>query len=295
MSRTPSTNGVKPAGQSRPSRIDAGKAPIVVKLGGRAIDDPAQSPWLWEALVALHRSRTGGIVLIHGGAHAVDRQLALVGLQSERRDGIRLTPPEHIDQIVSILAGTVNTALVGWLQRCGAPAVGLSLGDGLLARTAKTDRFDFDPGRVGDIKGGDPKLITTLLAAGFLPVLCSIGLDSNGEPLNVNADEAAAAIASIIGASELILLTDVPGVLDAQGRLQEELTAAQIEAGIACGEIHGGMIPKVRGALLAAQTAGVPTTIASWNGPDDLLRLARGERVGTRIQPGEARCVASDA
>jgi acetylglutamate kinase len=259
-------------------------APLVIKLGGKAIDEPDRSPALWAALCELHRARPGGIVLVHGGAHAVDRQLQRVGLNSERRDGIRITPPDHLEQIVGVLAGVVNKALVGCIQRQGVPAVGLCLGDGLAVRCETSRRFPFDPGCVGEVIGGDGRLLRTLLDAGFMPVVCSIGLDDRGGALNINADEAAAGIARIIKAAELILLTDVRGVLDRTGALYEQLTEPQIEASIASGEIHGGMIPKVRGAIEAAHVANVPVTIASWNG-DDLHRLARGQRAGTRIWP----------
>jgi acetylglutamate kinase len=270
-------------GQSENGNPPAG--PLVVKLGGKALDDPGQSPWLWEALCVLHRSHRGGVVLVHGGGAAVDRQLERLGLVSERREGIRVTPQEHLNQIVGVLAGTLNKSLVGWIRRSGVAAVGLCLGDGDAVRTSKTTRFAFDPGRVGEVIGGEGRLLRTLLGAGFLPVLCSIGLDDAGEALNVNADEAAAGVAAVAGAAGLLLLTDVPGVLDASRRLLPELTAAEADALIAAGTIHGGMIPKVRGAVQAAQAAGVPATIASWNGPDDLLRLAKGERVGTTFRP----------
>jgi acetylglutamate kinase len=259
--------------------------PLVVKLGGKALDDPAQSPWLWDALCTLHRSHAGGVVLVHGGGGAVDRKLARLGLQTERREGIRITPADHLDEIVAVLAGSLNKSLVGWVQRSGVAAVGLCLGDGRSARTVKTSRYEFDPGHVGEIAGGDPRLLVTLLDGGFMPVLCSIGLDDHGRPLNINADEAAAGIAALLHAAGLILLTDVPGVLDGSGRLMDELGESQIETLIAAGTIHGGMIPKVRGAAQAARVAGVAATIASWNGPEDLLRLARRERAGTRIVP----------
>lgn len=259
--------------------------PLVVKLGGAALDDPAQTPRLWEALATLHRAHPGGVVLVHGGAKAVDRHLDRLGLATDRRDGIRLTPESQIDEVVAVLAGSLNKSLVGWVQRSGIAAVGLCLGDGRLARTVKADHYPFDAGRVGRIVGGDARLAATLLAAGFMPVLCSIGLDDDGRPLNVNADDAASGIASILGASGLILLTDARGVLDASGQLIPELAGPEIEARIASGEIHGGMIPKVRGALAAATSAGVPATIASWSSPDDLLRIALSEPAGTRILP----------
>lgn len=267
------------------SSLLTGAGPLVVKLGGLAVDDPAQSPWLWNALRTLHDAHPAGLVLVHGGAVAVDRMLGRLGMSSERRDGIRLTPEEQIDDITAVLAGSVNKALVGWLRRCGAPAVGLCLGDGGLCRVVKTTRCSFDPGRVGEIVGGDGRLVEALLAQDFLPVFSSIGLDDAGRPLNVNADEAAAGIARIVDASALLLLTDVPGVRGADGRVIEALDDVSIDRAIAEGVITGGMIPKVRGALEAARSARVPVVIAAWNRPEDLLRLARGESAGTRIAP----------
>jgi len=94
----------------------AGRGPMVVKLGGAAVDDPEKAPWLWSALSTLHDAHPGGLVLVHGGAVAVDRQLGALGLASERRDGIRLTPDSHIGPITGVLAGSVNKALVGWVN-----------------------------------------------------------------------------------------------------------------------------------------------------------------------------------
>lgn len=270
----------------------AAAGPLVVKLGGAAVDDPAKTPTLWKTLCAMHEAHPAGLILVHGGAAMVDRQLSRLGHATERREGIRLTPPEQIDDIVSVLAGTVNIALVGWLRRVGAPAVGLCLGDGGLCRVRKTTRFAFDPGAVGEIVGGDARVIDALLAADFLPVLCSIGLDDDGEPLNINADEAAAGVAALVGASGLLLLTDVPGVRGADGTVIESLDAAEIDRLVDQGVITGGMIPKVRGALDAARSAGVPATIASWNNDEDLLRLGRGERAGTRVSVGDGPATA---
>ncbi|MCI0365983.1 MAG: hypothetical protein L0219_19160, partial [Phycisphaerales bacterium] len=112
--------------------------PLLVKLGGAAIDRADDHPALFEALCDLHKSLGAegqGIVLIHGGGAAVDRRLERLGLVSQRRDGIRLTPPEHIDEVVAALAGSTNKQVVGLIQRGGVPAVGLCLGDGFLARS----------------------------------------------------------------------------------------------------------------------------------------------------------------
>jgi len=259
--------------------------PLVVKLGGLAVDEPQRAPWLWSLLRDLHDSHPGGLVLVHGGAVAVDRQLARLGQETRRVDGIRVTPAEQIHDIVGVLAGSLNTALVGWLRRTGAPAVGLTLSDGGLCRLARTARYDFDPGHVGEVIGGDPRIVDSLLGADFLPVLCSVGVDAAGDALNVNADEAAAGVAGIVGASGVLLLTDVAGVRGPEGQLLTELDGPAIERLIAAGTISGGMIPKVRGALEAATAAGVPVTIAAWNDESSLRRLIAGESAGTRILP----------
>jgi len=261
--------------------------PIVVKVGGRLLDEPAACAATFAAVAALHRDHPGGAILVHGGGVAVDRHLAKLGLESERREGIRITPPEIVEPIAAVLAGLVNKRLVGLLLAHGggiAP-VGIALGDGGTCRTRATRRYPFDAGRVGEIEGGDPTLLRSLLAEGFLPVVSSIGIDDDGGLLNVNADDAAAALCPIVGASGLVLLTDMPGVLGRDGVAIPELDAAACEALVADGTISGGMIPKVRAALETADAAGVPVTIASWTDPDALHRIAAGRPAGTRIRP----------
>jgi acetylglutamate kinase len=273
-----------------PARAETAAAPrsaraLLVKLGGAAIDEAERHTALFSALADLHRDLAGGIVIVHGGGATVDRRLQRLGLSSEKREGIRITPPEHLDEVIAALAGVVNTRLVGALQKSGVRAAGLSLGDGGLARCTRATGYSFDPGCVGEITGADPRLIDLLVGSGYLPVICSVGLDEHGRPLNINADDAAAALASKLSAAGLLLLTDVPGVVDGDGALLPELDRASIESLIASGQINGGMIPKVRGALHAAEAAAAPVIIASWTDPAAIRRLARGEAVGTRILP----------
>jgi acetylglutamate kinase len=263
------------------------EGPLIIKIGGAGVDDPHRSPDLWRAVAQAHRLLRGRLILVHGGGRAVDAQLERLGMASERREGIRVTPPEQLAQIVAVLAGTVNKALVGAIQaHADVPAVGLCLGDGRALATAKATHYSFDPGRVGEVRpGGDPRLLRTLMDAGFLPVLCSIGLDSRGEFLNVNADDAAAGIAQALGARGLVLLTDVEGIRGPAGTPLDQTDEAEIESLIASGVISGGMIPKARAASRAAAAAGSPATIASWSRPEDLVRIAKGERAGTRVLP----------
>lgn len=260
-------------------------APLVIKLGGAALDNPAASDELWSAVAECCRTLDGLVILVHGGGVLVDRHLERLGMTSERLDGIRITPSEHVDEIAAVLAGRVNKAIVGAIQARGVPAVGLCLGDGRTATVVKADHYPFDPGRVGRITGGDPALLNAILAARCLPVLSSIALAADGSFLNVNADDAAAAIAALVRAQRLVLLTDVPGILDSDERPLPTVTASEVEALIARGVIRGGMIPKARAALRAAEESRLPAVIASFRAPADLVRLARGERVGTTIVP----------
>lgn len=263
----------------------AGAGPLVVKVGGAALDAPSEAAMVASAIASLHQCWTSGVVVVHGGGTEVDRHLARLGLSSEKRDGIRITPSHHIEEVVAVLAGKMNKRLVGQLQAQGVPAVGLCLGDGFLVRTVKAAHYLFDPGHVGSAVGGDPLLVQTLLPAGFLPVVCSIGLDHRGQALNVNADDAATDLAKLLGASTLVLLTDVEGVLDADGGLLKTLTPEDADARIERGEIHGGMVAKVRSAIRAASETHIPVTIASWRNPETLLEFSRSGWPGTRVMP----------
>ncbi len=260
--------------------------PLIVKIGGAGVDDPAAAGPLWAALKRAHALLHGQLVLVHGGGRAVDAHLDRLGFTTERRDGIRITPKDQIGHIVAVLAGHVNKALVGAIQLHGLKAVGLCLGDGRSIRTVKADQYSFDAGCVGRVAGGDPTLLRTLMDRGVLPVLCSIGLDEAGDFLNVNADDAAAGVASVLGARGLVLLTDVPGILDEAGKRIDRVSPAEVTRLIERGVIKGGMIPKATAAGRAAVAAGAPATIASWNQPEDLVRLARGETAGTQVSVG---------
>lgn len=286
--------------------------PLVIKLGGRALDDTAKTDRLWDAIALLAqpapeatagRTDATGLVLVHGGGSEVDTHLARLGMTTTRSAGLRVTPDDQIGEVVSVLRGRVNTRLVGHLQSRGVPAVGLGLADGGACVCRKHQPGGAELGRVGVVawRPGAPSQRSTgglwrdLLAAGRVPVLCSIGLDAAGKPLNVNADDAAAAVAGILSARTLVLLTDVPGVLDGDGCPLVETDKAGIEAMITAGTISGGMIPKARAAVAAAESSGVPTVIASWKQPESLTAVAGDTPVGTRVLPPRRRPVGTSA
>lgn len=269
--------------------------PMVVKLGGAALNAPSEQTALWEALRTLHAEHAGGLILVHGGGNAVDLHLSRLGFATERIEGLRVTPPEQIGEVVAVLAGSVNKTLVGAINNGGeAKAVGMCLGDGGLTVSQKLNHRAGDLGRVGEIVGGDATVAQSLLKAGFMPVIASIGIDAEGDPLNINADDAATGLASIVGASQLVLLTDVDGIRSEDGQTIGQIDSTGIEILISTGVIEGGMIPKARGAAIAANASGVPTVIASWKHPQTLTKLATGSFVGTRVVPSgkqEARAL----
>lgn len=258
-------------------------APIVIKLGGLAVESPERAASVLGPIA--EAARATPMILVHGGGKAVDEHLARLGIVSERREGLRVTSEREIQEIVGVLAGSVNKGIVGALHGLGAQAVGLCVGDGAIARARRIMPSGVDLGRVGEIAGGDARLLRVLLSEGFLPVLAPIGFDGEGQPLNINADDAAAGIAAIAGARMLVLLTDVSGVMDASKLVLESIDSARAETLIAEGVISGGMIPKVRAAQAAADRARAPAIISSWSDPEALAALLRGERRGTRFEP----------
>lgn len=264
-----------------------GIGPVVVKIGGVALEDQRGNADIWTAIANRHRNSPEGVILVHGGGRSVDRHLERLGMTTERRDGIRITPPEQAAEIAAVLAGKVNKSLVGVINAHGGNAVGLCLSDGHSLRTAKATRYPFDAGRVGEVTGGNGMLFRVLLREGYMPVVSSIGLDAQGEFLNINADDAAAALAAAVAASSLVLLTDVPGVLDGRGNLVREATRGRLEAMIASGEIRGGMMVKVRAACDTAEATGSPVTILNGNDPASVGAWARGEPIGTTIRAHE--------
>lgn len=211
----------------------------LIKISGKPIADPQDARGLWCDLASF----AGRVAVVHGGGVQVDELFSRLGVPVTRRDGIRLTPEPDMPTVAGVLAGTVNQTLVGLLCAAGARAVGLSLASSGVVEA------EVDPavgGRVGRVIGGDGSTVRALLGAGLLPVIASIGADSAGGLLNINADNAAVGVASAIGAERLVYLTDTDGVMDAGGKTIAQLDASEVEDLIAKGVISGGMAAKVR-------------------------------------------------
>lgn len=258
---------------------------VVVKYGGSVMSEEQGEGTLIEDLVLL---KGAGIdpALVHGGGAEITRMLERLGKQSRFVDGLRVTDEDTMEVVEMVLSGRANKTIVSQITTAGGQAVGISGKDGrtFLARKLSGPR---DLGQVGEIEAVDTTLIQLLSGSGFIPVVASIGIGSDGASYNLNADHAAGALAAAMGANKFILLTDVPGVLRGEERspisiLKTEEARRLIDDGV----VNKGMIPKVE-ACLAAVAAGVPTAhIISGAQPHALLvELFTEEGVGTMIVP----------
>ena len=211
----------------------------VVKIGGNELDRPD-----WVAQCAQALKAIEPLVVVHGGGQAITNLSRKLGLPVEKRDGVRITTPEVAAVVEMVLSGPINRQVVTALRAAGLDAVGLSGVDGglLTARLAPGDL-----GHVGEITGVRASLLESLLLAGLTPVVAPVAPDGVGVPFNVNADQAAAAVAAALGAQELLLVSDVPGV-QVGGVTQPELAVTEIEGLIASGVAKDGMAAKLRAA-----------------------------------------------
>ena len=249
---------------------------IVVKLGGSTLG--AHDTSLSDCAALHHEGRR--VVIVHGGGATVSDWLRRLDVPAEWVDGLRKTTAESRDVVVAVLAGLVNTTLVQQLNRLGARAVGLSGADAGMLCSPPSPR---GLGLVGETPQADPALLHSLLAAGLLPVVAPIGLTPDAtQLLNINADAAAGAIAVALPAEHIIFLSDVEGILDANGALATELDAAQAAAWRESGVITGGMLPKVEACARAAQ-AGASARIVDGRQPGAIPAALSGSG-GTHVR-----------
>lgn len=251
--------------------------PLIVKLGGRLLQEPAAISSLLSVCLQIKQQRP--LVLVHGGGAQVESWLQVFGFVTEKIDGQRVSPKEQMPVIAGALAGAVNAELVALADSAGLKPVGLTLGDGGSCRFEAISQL----GAVAKALPGQPELLQGLLVQGFTPVLSSIG-HSAGSLLNVNADLAAAALCQLLQ-GDLVLLTDVPGILQADGSLIPQLDAHQASSLVATGVIKGGMKVKLDAALETAQALQRSIVVAGWQQPELLLGLLAGQPVGSRVQP----------
>lgn len=259
---------------------------VVVKLGGAAIDKALDRALAQDVL--LLRSVGVRCVLVHGGGPQVDKMMRRVGKEPEFRDGLRVTDAETLEIVRMVLVGKINRDLVATINREALEepvAVGVSGEDaGLLTVTPRDSSLGF----VGDVSHVRASVLERLLDEGLSPVVSTIGADETGQPFNVNADEAARAIAVAMAAEKIVYLTAAPGLLedvDDESSLVPRLTSAKLRERIEHDSVSAGMIPKLR-ACADAVDAGVGTAhIIDGRVPHALLiELLTDEGIGTMVK-----------
>lgn len=245
---------------------------LVVKLGGRLLEEPGTMEALAHDVASLAEAGVRP-VLVHGGGPQATSALEASGLPATFHDGLRVTPPEALDVIEPVFAHQ-GKRLAGALTAAGLPAIALSGRDGALLQAAPLEHL----GRVGAVTDVDAQLLRFLAYNGLTPVVGPPAVDPAGHPLNVNADQVAAATAKALRAAALLLLTDVPGVLDDGGSVLRHLTPD--DAQHLAGRVAGGMTPKLAAAF-AAVASGVPQVhIAPGDAPlADVLAGGPGTRI----------------
>jgi len=231
---------------------------IVIKYGGHAMSDAAlQASFAADVVMLKHIGVRP--VIVHGGGPQIAATLERMGRQSQFVDGHRVTDDATMEVVEMVLGGKINREIVDLIQQAGGKAVGYTGSDGGLLRVRRKLIDGRDLGRVGEVVAVDPNVIGVAMEAGFIPVIAPIGVDAHGLSHNINADEAAGAIAAELRAEKLMLLTDVEGVLDSKNQLISELSVDQCRRLIGDGTIKGGMIPKME-CCIRALSGEVATT-----------------------------------
>jgi acetylglutamate kinase len=264
---------------------------MVIKYGGNAMTDPALQQDFAEDVVLL---KLVGInpVVVHGGGPQIENLLQRLGKKGQFIQGMRVTDAETMEVVEWVLAGQVQQDIVGLINAAGGKAVGLTGRDGAMIRArklrmadAKDPSLEHDVGQVGEVVSIDPSAVKALQDDAFIPVVSPIGFGENNESYNINADVVAAKLATVLQAEKLLMLTNIPGVLDRDGQLLSELTPRRIDELVADGTISGGMIPKIAGALDAAKSGVTAVHILDGRVPHALLLEILGDQpFGTMIR-----------
>ena len=268
-------------------------ATIVVKYGGHAMGEEELANQFGRDIALLKQVGMNPVV-VHGGGPQINAMLKRLAIQSTFIDGLRVTDEAMVEVVEMVLAGTVNKMVAGLINRAGALAVGICGKDGGLIRARKLERTVIDPGSriervldlgfVGEPEHVDVRVIHALTGAGLIPVIAPVGVGADGQTYNINADTVAGAVAGALGASRLLMLTDVAGVLDANKNLIPEMTVADVQKGIADGVITGGMIPKVENCVEAVKRGVKGAVILDGRQPHAcLLELFTEGGIGTMI------------
>jgi len=267
---------------------------VVVKYGGHAMGQEETARNFARDVVLMEQTAINPVV-VHGGGPQIGEMLKRLGIKSEFAGGLRITDAATIEIVEMVLAGSINKQIVGFINEAGGKAVGLCGKDGDMVKARKINRRVADPtsnieeivdlGFVGEPDKVDTTVLTQILGRDLIPLLAPLATSHDGTTYNVNADTFAGAIAGALKAKRLLLLTDVPGVLDKSKNLIDKLTADEARRLIADGTISGGMIPKVETCLYALEQGVEGVVILDGRVPHAvLLELLTDHGAGTLMQ-----------
>jgi acetylglutamate kinase len=259
------------------------KSRILIKIGGRAFEGEEGFRELAEAI---RQNSEAEVIMVHGGGAEISQALKAAGRGTVFVEGMRVTQAEDIEIVESVLSGVVNERIAGWLSRNGVrcrrmsgKTQGLLIAEPLPARSGKHMGF------VGKIAKVNPEAALEALAKKEVPVISPISGDANGQSYNVNADSAAAALAAASGCTDLVFITDVPGVM-VEKKMLADLTVAEARRLIAGGTITGGMVAKMESVFEALDGKVPRVHVIQWQGPETLRSIVTGEKIpGTSIHP----------
>jgi len=276
---------------------------VVVKYGGNAMTEDTLIDSFARDMVLMKEVGINPVV-VHGGGPQIGDLLAKLNIESRFVNGMRVTDAETMDVVEMVLGGLVNKGIVNLINQSGGKAIGLTGKDGaqIRARQLKVEHQSpemtapeiIDIGHVGEVEHISTDLIEMLAARDFIPVIAPIGVDAKGRSYNINADLVAGKVAEALDAEKLMLLTNVAGLMNAEGEVLTGLTTGQVDALIADGTIHGGMLPKIRCALEAVKGGARSAHIIDGRVPHaTLLEIFTNAGVGTLItnepqEPGES-------
>jgi len=266
---------------------------IVIKYGGHAMVDTGLAELFAQDIVLLKHAGMNPIV-VHGGGPQIQSMLERLGIKSEFAAGLRITDADTVEVVEMVLAGRINKQIVTAINKAGGRAVGLSGKDGSMIIARKLKRTMTDPdsnierildlGYVGEPERINTEILDIMADSDIIPVIAPIGVSEAGVTYNINADTVAAEIAAALAAGRLLLLTDVPGVLDGDGAHIKTLSIERANQLIADGTVSGGMIPKVENCIAAVKSGAGGVVILDGRVPHAvLLELLTEHGVGTLI------------
>ncbi len=295
MTVVPPQNPAQVISQALPYMLRYDDRKVVVKYGGNAMGDPELGKAFARDITLLRQSGVMPVV-VHGGGPQIGSMLERLGIKSEFKSGLRVTDKATVEIVEMVLAGSINKEIVHAINSEGGKAVGLCGKDGNMVTAQKLMRTQRDPnsaieevidlGFVGEPVHVDPTVLELVMKEELIPVVAPVAPGADGQTYNINADTFAGAVAGALNARRLLFLTDVPGVLDREGRLMKELTISQAKAMIEDGTISGGMIPKVETCIDALERGVEGVVILNGKVPHAvLLELFTDQGAGTLIRP----------